>query len=59
MKLYAILACLACIISIIKTMLGAHDLWLGESSDKSLQLTPLFNDSVSRQNAETASDVSN
>jgi len=24
----------------VKTLLGAHDLWLGESSDKSLQLTP-------------------
>jgi hypothetical protein len=24
----------------VKTLLGAYDLWLGESSDKSLQLTP-------------------
>jgi len=43
----------------VKTILGGTLLWLGESSDKSLQLTPLFNDSVSRQNANKAGDVSN
>jgi hypothetical protein len=58
MKLYTILACLVCIINMVKTMLRAHDLWQGQSSEKSLQLTPLFNDSVSRQNADTAGNVS-